>query len=287
MTGGRYMRVWTSVDERRLRVEGNGQSLPIELLSSGAREQLFLSLRLALVDRFARHGKSMPLVLDDVLVNFDAERARAAATMLADWANEGRQVLLFTCHEHIAEQFAALRADVRRLPENKDSSRKVVGPTLVIESEAEPPIRKPRVAKQLTTSDEPASIVIIDDESATPVIPIDEPPPADSSKADDDLASVQLLAVASNTVLEESVISPTFTSDSVVEPIKPRPTRRRRTDTPHRLSPPPSLRRRRWAAEEFDGELQDQVNSELAQSGWWQTVDSNGAVSSGRRIDAN
>ena len=118
LTGGRYRRVWTAVEERALRVERDGESLPIELLSSGAREQLFLSLRLALADRLARQGRAMPLVLDDVLVNFDAQRAEAAAALFVDWAAEGRQVLLFTCHEHIAERFQALRADVRHLPDN-------------------------------------------------------------------------------------------------------------------------------------------------------------------------
>jgi uncharacterized protein YhaN len=287
MTGGRYSRVWTSVDEHALRVERDGESLAIELLSSGAREQLFLSLRLALADRFARQGKAMPLVLDDVLVNFDAERASAAAALFVDWATEGRQVLLFTCHEHIADRFAALRADVRRLPENKDASRKIVAPDRTIEThepELEP--RKPRVAKQLATTRERTSIVIVEDEPATPVIPVEVPQTA-TPTTDVELASVQLLAVPSSTVLDESVISPSLTSAPVVEPAKHRPARRRRADTPHRLSPPPSLRRRRWAAEEFDGELADQVNDELAQAGWWQSVDSNGAVSAGGRIDAN
>ena len=53
----------------------------------------------------------MPLVLDDVLVNFDADRSSRAATVMRDFAAEGHQLLVFTCHEHIARLFKSL--DVR------------------------------------------------------------------------------------------------------------------------------------------------------------------------------
>jgi uncharacterized protein YhaN len=75
----------------------------VEVLSRGAREQLFLSLRLSLAAYFARRGAPLPLILDDVLVNFDAERAKAAAQVLRDFAAAGHQMLVFTCHEHIAK----------------------------------------------------------------------------------------------------------------------------------------------------------------------------------------
>ena len=42
-------------------------------------------------------------MLDDVLVNFDAERAKAAAAVLRDFAAAGHQLLVFTCHEHILQ----------------------------------------------------------------------------------------------------------------------------------------------------------------------------------------
>ena len=77
MTQGRYRRVWTPVGERVLRVEdADGHWLPVKVLSRGAREQLFLSLRLSLSAYFARRGAPLPLILDDVLVNFDSERAK-------------------------------------------------------------------------------------------------------------------------------------------------------------------------------------------------------------------
>ena len=104
LTQGRYCRVWTPLGQHALRVDdAEGHALPVEALSRGTREQLFLSLRLALASSYARRGAPLPLVLDDVLVNFDADRAKAAAAVLRDFAAAGHQLLVFTCHEHILE----------------------------------------------------------------------------------------------------------------------------------------------------------------------------------------
>jgi hypothetical protein len=122
MTCGRYVRVWTPLSEDMLMVDdAEGHALSIEVLSRGTREQLFLSLRLALAADYGARGQSFPLVLDDLLVNFDTERARATAEVLKDFALENHQVLLFTCHEHIKRLFHELRVPVRRLPDNSDS----------------------------------------------------------------------------------------------------------------------------------------------------------------------
>jgi hypothetical protein len=94
--------------------------MAVEVLSRGAREQLFLSLRLALAAHFARRGAALPLILDDVLVNFDMDRARAAAQVLRDFAGLGHQMLVFTCHDHIAKLFRGLKTPVCELPSNAE-----------------------------------------------------------------------------------------------------------------------------------------------------------------------
>lgn len=122
MTSGRYLRVWTPLSDDTLLVDdADGNTLPIDVLSRGTREQLFLSLRLALAADYAARGESFPLVLDDLLVNFDTDRARSTAEVLRDFAAAGHQVLLFTCHEHIKRLFQELGVRVRRLPDNADS----------------------------------------------------------------------------------------------------------------------------------------------------------------------
>ena len=51
-------------------------------------------------------GRAIPILADDILVNFDASRRRGAARALTELA-ASRQVILFTCHEEIV---AALQA---------------------------------------------------------------------------------------------------------------------------------------------------------------------------------
>ena len=128
LTSGRYRRVWTRLGEEVLYVDdADGKVLAAESLSRGTREQIFLSLRLALVDSYALRGVVLPLILDDVLVNFDTHRARAAAEVLQEFADAGHQVLVFTCHEHVMRIFQSLSVDVRQLPDHNDPADVALG----------------------------------------------------------------------------------------------------------------------------------------------------------------
>ncbi len=105
-TIGKYTRIWTRLGEKALLVDDEkGQAFRVEQLSSGTREQVFLSVRLAMIRDFARQGIEMPMVLDDVTVNFDQSRTEAAARTLMDVSAQGQQILLLTCHLHFAQLF--------------------------------------------------------------------------------------------------------------------------------------------------------------------------------------
>jgi uncharacterized protein YhaN len=118
LTSGRYTRVWTPLANDVLFVEqSDGQSLPVEVLSTGTREQLYVSLRMAMVAMFARRGITLPMILDDVFVNFDVGRTRIAIDVMQNFAREGHQLLVFTCHEHVWRMFQEVNADARRLPD--------------------------------------------------------------------------------------------------------------------------------------------------------------------------
>lgn len=69
-------------------------------LSLGTCQQLYLSLRIALLMTAENVGRVIPIMADDILVNFDEERRRGAAGALMELAAR-RQVILFTCHEEI------------------------------------------------------------------------------------------------------------------------------------------------------------------------------------------
>ena len=127
LTDGRYQRVWTPLGRDVLRVDNEkGESLPVEVLSRGTREAVYLSLRLALVACYARRGARMPMVLDDILVNFDIGRAQRAARVLREFAKAGHQVLLFTCHEHIVALFKSAKVEVRELPNHSEFATSTV-----------------------------------------------------------------------------------------------------------------------------------------------------------------
>ncbi len=127
----KYTRIWTRMTGEELLVDNvNGESIAVDKLSRGTREAVFLSLRLALVGAYARRGALIPMVLDDVLVNFDGQRARNAAEVLYDFSRNGYQILMFTCHDHIRDIFHSLGADVRILPAHKDVFESQVKPTL-------------------------------------------------------------------------------------------------------------------------------------------------------------
>jgi uncharacterized protein YhaN len=103
ITGGRYARIVAPPGDASVRVETEGgESRATEELSRGTGEQLYLALRFGLIEEFARHAEPLPVVMDDILVNFDADRAARAASAIRDLA-ERHQVLYFTCHPWTAE----------------------------------------------------------------------------------------------------------------------------------------------------------------------------------------
>ncbi len=117
LTEGRYPAIITAIDEARLDVrDAEGTLWSPERLSRGTREQVFLALRLALIRDLGRHDVSLPIVMDDALVNFDDARARSAARVLVEFVAEqavDRQMLVLTCHEHVARIFHEAGSHVR------------------------------------------------------------------------------------------------------------------------------------------------------------------------------
>ena len=105
ITGGRYERVTAPLGGNTIRVsQSNGLSKEPEALSRGTREQLFLSLRFGLVQELSRIAEPLPVIVDEVLVNFDPDRALRAAKAFVQLASTN-QVLVFTCHTTVVDYF--------------------------------------------------------------------------------------------------------------------------------------------------------------------------------------
>ncbi len=119
VTEGRYVHLLPSVDEdgggEAIRVvSASGAELDASALSRGSVEQLYLCLRIGLAETFAERAEALPLILDDVLVNFDPARAASVAELLAETA-EHHQVLFFTCHPHLSDLVHRVAPDAQVL----------------------------------------------------------------------------------------------------------------------------------------------------------------------------
>ena len=115
LTGGRYTRLATPLGEFAPSVtDAAAVGKPPEQLSRATAEQLFLALRLSYIENLAGAHPALPVLMDDVLVNFDDERRRAAIRVIAEFAGS-RQVVFFTCHPATVEVFAAEAGEHTRL----------------------------------------------------------------------------------------------------------------------------------------------------------------------------
>jgi uncharacterized protein YhaN len=147
ITGGRWQSIAASLEDGVPRaVPADGEPVPHEHLSRGTREQLYLALRLGYVRTHALHAEPLPLIMDDILVNFDPERAARTAAALAALCGTGtggqsgeapghaaeadapdipdtpdnpeapgtakpHQILFFTCHPHTVDMLRTAAPD--------------------------------------------------------------------------------------------------------------------------------------------------------------------------------
>lgn len=128
ITGGRWERIVTERhdDQTRLFIKPFGKGVPVPVghpLSRGLREQVYFSLRLALADQMDG-DEPLPMVLDDVFVDWDEERTRQGFAVLAA-LGERRQVFVLTSREENADRLAtAAGAHVLHMPTRKSGKRR-------------------------------------------------------------------------------------------------------------------------------------------------------------------
>ncbi|MFO0865604.1 MAG: AAA family ATPase [Gemmataceae bacterium] len=81
---------------------GTRSQVPVDAMSDGSRDQLYLALRLASLESWLQKHEPIPLIVDDLLLNFDDDRALAAMKALCE-VSKRTQVLFFTHHRHLIE----------------------------------------------------------------------------------------------------------------------------------------------------------------------------------------
>ena len=99
VTDGRYEGVLINRDfTAKTKLAGDTVPRETEYLSAGTLDLMYLAVRLAVCTLALPENSSCPLILDDTLVNLDAERTAQAMKLLGEIAKQ-RQVILFTCKQ--------------------------------------------------------------------------------------------------------------------------------------------------------------------------------------------
>lgn len=108
ITGGIYDSM--SIDEN-LNVFLNTKTklVPLENVSSGTMDQVYLALRLAAAKLLQGSGSGFPLIFDDSFTQYDDERLKTALEWLA--SAYGGQIIIFTCHRREAQMLRARQAE--------------------------------------------------------------------------------------------------------------------------------------------------------------------------------
>jgi exonuclease SbcC len=70
-------------------VRADGERLTMEQLSTGRRDQLFLALRLAAIEGHLENGEPLPVIIDDILIQFDDAASAATFQVLAELCSGG------------------------------------------------------------------------------------------------------------------------------------------------------------------------------------------------------
>ncbi len=106
LTMGSFSKLKVDYDEKDnpviAGVRPSEQTVFVSGMSDGTQDQLYLSLRLAFVRKYCEDTEPMPLILDDILVNFDDKRSEETIKVLAD-VSQKTQVIFFTHHNALVD----------------------------------------------------------------------------------------------------------------------------------------------------------------------------------------
>lgn len=104
ITGGIYSSM--SIDENlNIFMNTKTKLVPVEQVSSGTMDQVYLALRLASAKLIQSGLERMPLVFDDSFVLYDDDRLKTALRWLMSAFNG--QIIMFTCHKRESQMLTA------------------------------------------------------------------------------------------------------------------------------------------------------------------------------------
>jgi exonuclease SbcC len=83
-------------EDYKLKIRNKGVLFEGEILSNGAKDQLYLALRLSFINMLFKN-KEIPIFLDDAFIQYDDERREKALDLLI--RENFEQIIFFTCQE--------------------------------------------------------------------------------------------------------------------------------------------------------------------------------------------
>ncbi|WP_114945275.1 YhaN family protein [Microvirga calopogonii] len=83
-------------------IRADGSDCDVEGMSEGTRDQLYLALRIATIERHVAENEALPFLADDLFITSDDERVVPGLAALAE-LGRSTQVLLFTHHRHVLD----------------------------------------------------------------------------------------------------------------------------------------------------------------------------------------
>jgi uncharacterized protein YhaN len=121
LTRNSFSGLFVDLDAKPPRLLGqreNKQEVAVAQMSEGTRDQLYLALRIAAIQLHVRQSHALPLVADDLFINFDDERSEAGLAALGE-LSRSTQVIFLTHHSHLLpriERVFGSGVNIVRLP---------------------------------------------------------------------------------------------------------------------------------------------------------------------------
>ena len=94
ISNGKYKNISISTEKGIIVENENGKYIPVSLLSMGTIDELYLSLRISMIEESS--NESMPIILDEAFAYFDDERLEKTLEYLINYSDK-HQIILFTC----------------------------------------------------------------------------------------------------------------------------------------------------------------------------------------------
>ncbi|WP_147532304.1 YhaN family protein [Bacillus marasmi] len=83
-------------------VRKDGEKVMIDGMSDGTKDQLYLSLRIASIEKYVAENEPIPFIVDDILIHFDDKRSKETLKILKELSMH-TQIIFFTHHSSLLE----------------------------------------------------------------------------------------------------------------------------------------------------------------------------------------